>query len=191
MSAPGGHLSVEALLDYWLDDAASSASVDAADEHLMGCDACGGTLDELVALGAGVRAAFRAGALASVTTAAFVQRLAGRGLRLREYRVPAGGSVECSVAPDDDLLVSRLQAPLDGVLRVDAVVASSLDPGVEHRLEDLPFDPRSGEVIWLPKVAAVKLEPANTLRVTLLSIDDGGGARELGRYAFHHRPWPG
>jgi len=84
----------------------------------------------------------------------------------------------------------HLEAPLGGVRRLDAVVASSLDPGVEHRLEDVPFDPRTGEVIWLPKVAAVKLEPANTLRVTLLSIEDGG-AREVGRYAFHHRPWPG
>jgi len=34
------------------------------------------------------------------------------------------------------------------------------------------------------------MEPANTLQVTLLSIEEGG-AREVGRYAFHHRPWPG
>ena len=190
MSAAAGHLSLDALLAWWLHDEASAATADAVDEHLMQCDACGRALDELVALGDGVRAAFRAGALASVTTAAFVQRLAGQGVRMREYRVPAGGSVECSVAPDDDLLVSRLEAPLGGVRRLDAVVASSLDPGVEHRLEDVPFDPRTGEVIWLPKVAAVKLEPANTLRVTRLSIEEGG-AREVGRYAFHHRPWPG
>ena len=186
----GGHLSVDALLGYWLSDAASAAEVDAVDEHLMQCDACGETLDELVALGDGVRAAFRAGALASVTTAAFVQRLGAQGVRLREYRVSAGGSVECSVAPDDDLLVSRLEVALGGVRRLDAVVTSSLAPGVEHRLEDVPFDAGTGEVIWLPKIAAVKLEPANTLQVTLLSVEKGG-AREVGRYAFHHRPWPG
>ena len=189
MSA-AGHLSLDALLDYWLHDVASAALVDAVDEHLMQCDECGRALDELVALGGGVRAAFRAGALSAVTTAAFVQRLAGQGVRLREYRVPAGGSVDCSVAPDDDLLVSRLEAPLGGVQRLDTVVVSSLDPGVEHRLEDVPFDPRTGEVIWLPKVAAVKREPANTLRVTLFSMEEGG-SREIGRYAFHHRPWPG
>ena len=189
MSA-AGHLSLDALLDYWLHDEASPAGVDAVDEHLMHCDDCGRALDELIALGDGVRAAFRTGALSAVTTAAFVQRLAGQGLRLREYRVPANGSVECSVAPEDDLLVSRLQAPLVGVQRLDAVAVSSLEPGVEHRLEDVPFDPRTGEVIWLPKVAAVKREPENTLRVTLFSMEEGG-AREIGRYDFHHRPWTG
>ena len=189
MSAAAGHLSVDALLAWWLHEESGAAAVDAIDEHLMQCDTCGRLLDELVALGDGVRAAFHAGALASVTTAPFVQRLAGRGLRLREYRVAAGGSVECTVAPDDELLVSRLEAPLGGVRRLDAVVVSSLDPAVEHRLEDVPFDPDTGEVIWLPKIAAVKREPANTLRVTLLSIEEGG-AREIGRYAFRHRPWP-
>jgi len=186
----GGHLSADALLGYWLNDAASAAEVDAIDEHLMQCDACGETLDELVALGDGVRAAFRAGAVSAVASAAFVERLAAHGVRLREYRLPPDGSVECSVAPDDDLLVSRLEAPLAGVERLDAVAVSSLEPGVEHRLEDVPFDAEAGEVLWLPKVAQVKALPAHTLRVTLLAVGPGG-ARELGRYAFHHRPWVG
>ena len=86
----GGHLSVDALLGYWLNDAASAADADAVDEHLLQCDACGETLDELVALGDGVRAAFRAGAVSAVATAAFVERLAAQGLRLRagELREP-------------------------------------------------------------------------------------------------------
>ena len=188
MSAVAGHLSVEALLDYWLHDEAAAAVVDAVDEHLMQCDACGRTLDELVALGDGVRSAFRAGAVSGVATPAFVRRLAGQGVRLREYRVPRGGSVNCTVAPGDELLVSRLEVPLAGVQRLDAVVELSLEPGVLHRLEDVPFDPGAGEVIWLPKIAAVKRQPENTLEVTLLSME-GEAARELGRYTFHHRPW--
>jgi hypothetical protein len=191
VSAPaGGHLPVDALLAWWLHDDASAADADAVEEHLMQCDACGETLDELVALGDGVRAAFRAGAVSAVTTAAFVDRLAARGLRVREYRPPPNGSVECSVAPDDDLLVSHLAAPLAGVERVDAVAVSSLEPGVEHRLEDVPFDAKTGEVLWLPRIAQVKTLPAHTLNVTLLAVAPGG-ARELGRYAFHHRPWAG
>jgi hypothetical protein len=191
VSAPaGGHLPVDALLAWWLHDDASAADADAVEEHLMQCDACGETLDELVALGDGVRAAFRAGAVSAVTTAAFVDRLAAHGLRVREYRPPPNGSVECSVAPDDDLLVSHLAAPLAGVERVDAVAVSSLEPGVEHRLEDVPFDAKTGEVLWLPRIAQVKTLPAHTLNVTLLAVAPGG-ARELGRYAFHHRPWAG
>ena len=189
-ASAGAHLPVDVLLDYWLDDGASAAAVDAVDEHLMQCDACGEALDELVALGDGVRAAFRAGAVSAVTTSAFVDRLAGQGVRVRAYRLPLNGSVECSVAPDDDLLVSHLEAPLGGVARLDAVAESTLDPGVEHRLEDVPFDARSGEVLYLPKVAEVKTLPAHTLRVRLLAIE-AGGEREIACYAFHHRPWAG
>jgi hypothetical protein len=112
-------------------------------------------------------------------------------LKVRQYRLPAGSRIECSVAPDDDLLVSRLEAALAGVARLDAVVESSLAPGVEHRLEDVPFDPRAGEVLWLPKIVAVKAQPEHTFRVRLLAIESDGGARELARYDFHHRPWAG
>lgn len=190
MSGAAGHLSVDALLDYWLHDLAPAAAVDAVDEHLMQCDACGQALDELIALGDGVRSAFRAGAVSAVATSAFVQRLVGQGVRLREYRPPRGGSVNCTVAPDDDLLVTHLEAPLEGVRRIDAVAESSLEPGVEHRLEDVPFDPQTGEVLYLPKIAAVKQQPEHTFRVTLLAVE-AGSAREIGRYAFFHRPWPG
>jgi hypothetical protein len=190
MSDAAGHLSVDALLDYWLHDLAPAAAVDAVDEHLMQCPACGQVLDELIALGDGVRAAFRAGAVSAVTTADFVQRLASQGMRVREYRLPVNGSVNCTVAPDDDLLVSYLEAPLEGVQRLDAVTEWSLEPGVEHRLEDVPFDPQAGEVLYLPKIAAVKELPENTLRVRLLAVESGK-AREIGRYAFFHRPWPG
>ena len=86
--------------------------------------------------------------------------------------------------------MSHLEAPLEGVQRLDAVTESSLEPGVEHRLEDVPFDPQAGEVLYLPKIAAVKQHPAYTFRVRLLAVESGG-AREIGRYAFLHRPWPG
>jgi len=190
VSGGNGHLSVEALLDYWLHENVSSAAVDAADEHLMQCEACGHALDELIALGEGVRSAFRAGAVSAVTTAAFVRRLAGQGMRVREYRLPVNGSVDCTVAPDDELLVSHLEAPLEGVQRLDAVTEWSLEPGIEHRLEDVPFDPQAGEVLYLPKLAAVKELPANILQVKLLAVE-AAGVREIGRYVFHHRPWPG
>lgn len=54
------HLSADALLDYWLCES-GPAETDAAEEHLMRCDTCGEALDELIALGEGVRSAFRAG----------------------------------------------------------------------------------------------------------------------------------
>ncbi len=189
MTATSNHLSSDLLLDYWLHDT-DSATTDAVDAHLMQCEPCGQALDDLIALGDGVRAAFRAGAVSSVTSAAFVQRLVGQGLHVREYRLAHNGSVNCTVAPDDDLLVAHLEAPLEGVERLDALVRFSVQPDVQHRLEDVPFDPQSGRVLWLPKLDAVRQLPAHTAEVTLLSVQSGA-THELGRYTFRHRPWPG
>jgi hypothetical protein len=190
MSAVSNHPSLETLLDYWLHES-DAAATDAVDEHLMQCDACGEVLDSLIALGDGVRAAFRAGAVSAVTSGAFVQRLAGQGLQMREYRLPHNGSVNCTVAPEDELLVARLEAPLQGVQRLDALAQRSIGPDVQHRLHDIPFDPRAGEVVYIERLADVRHMPTHTLQLTLLAVEESGSSRELGRYAFNHRPWPG
>lgn len=189
MSASANHPSIATLLDYWLHDS-DAATTDAVDEHLMQCDACGQRLDELVALGDGVRAAFRAGVVATVTSGDFVRRLAAHGLKVREYRLPHNGSVNCTVAPEDELLVSRLEAPLQGIERLDALLQSSIEPDVQHSLHDVPFNPDAGEVLFFPKLAQIRQLPAHTMKVTLLAVQSGG-AREVGRYTFRHRPWPG
>jgi hypothetical protein len=186
MSTPA-HLSQGQLLDYWLHDT-DAASTDAVDDHLMRCEACGQALDEFIALGSAVRQAFDAGLVTAATTQAFVQGLADRGLRVREYRVPRNGSVHCTVAPEDQLLVSRLEAPLQGVLRVDALAALSLSPDAPQRFDDIPFDAAGGEVLLLPSLAQVRQLPAHTLRITLQAHTDRGLV-ELGHYDFHHRPW--
>lgn len=188
----GPHLPAETLLDYWLHDS-DLATTDAVDEHLMQCDACGQALDALAALGEGIREALRAGAVGAVTSAAFAQRLAGQGLKVREYRVPPGGSVNCSVAPDDELLVSHLDLPpslSQGVQRLDLHVEFSHEPGVRHERQDIPFDPQAGEVVVVSKLAQVRRQPAHTVQATLLAVD-ATGTRELGRYLFRHQPWAG
>jgi len=183
------HPSLDALLDYWLHDS-DPAATEAIDEHLMQCEACGEALDELVALGEGVRTAFRSGAVSAMASDAFLRQVVGHGVRVREYRLAHNGSVNCTVAPEDELLVAHLETPLEGVERLDAVVTLSFSPEEQHRLLDVPFDAQAGEVLWLPKVDLIREAPTHTAEVTLLSVD-GGGARELGRYTFHHQRWSG
>lgn len=184
-----GHVPIETLLAWWLHET-DAAESDAVDEHLLRCDACGETLDALVGLADGVRAAFKAGLVGAIASGEFVDRIAAHGHRVREYRLPTDGGVDCTVAPDDELLVSRLQAPLAGVERLDAVLEFSFAPGVRHRIEDVPFDARAGEVVYLSKIAEVKRAPAHTHTVTLLAAE-GDAERALGTYTFRHRPWPG
>lgn len=180
------HPAIATLLDYWLHDS-DAATTDAVDEHLMVCDKCGRRLDEIAALSDAVRDAFRAGVVAAVTSGPFVQQLAAEGLKLRVYRLETNGSVNCTVAPEDDLLVTRLQAPTAGVTRIDMLAESSTEPGVQHRAEDIPFDPDSGEVVVIENIARVRAQPAQTMQVTLLAMEQSG-PRQLGRYTFHHRP---
>ena len=182
-----GHVPVETLLAWWLHET-DAAETDAIDEHLLRCDACGETLDALVALGDGVRGAFKAGLVGAIATGEFVARLVARGRRVREYRLPCNGGVDCTVAADDELLVGRLQTPLGGVERLDAVLEFSFAPGVRHRIEDVPFQAGAGEVIYLPKIADVKAMPAHTHTVTLVARR-GGAESARGTYTFRHRPW--
>lgn len=189
MSETMKHLSWDQLIDYWLDDA-DATTTEAADRHLMHCDACGGRLDAVMALARGVREAFVRGQVAAVLSTPFTERLKAGGLRLREYHLPHNGSVNCTVAPQDDLLIGHMQVPLAGVTRVDALLQLSLNPGQEQRLADLPFDTRAGEVVLVPRVQAVRGLPDNVLHVRLMAVEDHG-EREIGRYAFVHRAWTG
>jgi hypothetical protein len=178
-------IELDTLLQYWLDELEPAQS-DSIDEHLLACGACSARLAELVALGQGIRGVFRAGRLHAVVTPAFVERLAARGLRLREYRVTRNGSVDCTVASQDDVVLSRLEAPLAGVRRLD-IVSTRVSDGGEERVEDVPFDAASGEVVLIPRLAALRQAPAYRHHVRLIAVEDGED-RPLGDYTFFHRP---
>jgi hypothetical protein len=173
------------LLEYWLGEL-DEARETALDEHLLGCGQCSATLQSLVDLAGEVRAAVRAGAVLAVLADAFVKGLAAQGLRLREYRVPHNGSVYCTVAPDDDLLITRLDAPLAGVERLD-VERLGGEGAVLERLRDVPFDAAAGEVVIAERMELMRGLPPSTLRMRLLAMAPSG-ERLVGEYTFHHTP---
>jgi hypothetical protein len=59
-----------------------------ASVHLFGCERCTKRLEELVQLGAGIRAAFRGGGVRAVIPHALLDAMRQERLRLREYRHP-------------------------------------------------------------------------------------------------------
>lgn len=174
------------LAEYWLGelDAAREA---AAEEHLLGCGHCSAALQELADLGDGLRALARAGAVRAVVLGTFLERLAADGLRVREYRLPPGGSINCTVAPEDDLVVAHLEAPLGGVGQIDLVLVG-FGPEGRERVSDVSFDAAAGEVIFAPSTDALRASPAFTGRIQLVAVA-GGGERVIGEYTFHHTPW--
>ncbi len=182
-SAP---VSIGKLADYWLGEIGGDEERQ-IDEHLLGCDACSRRLQALVGLGDSIRVLMRQGVVPGVVSARLLERLVKEGLRVREYRVTPNGSVNCTVAPEDDLLVARLQVPLAGVKRLDLVAIDILRPG-EARLCEIPFNPRSDAVILVPPIDEVRRQPAHTGTMRLLAVE-GAQERLLGEYVFHHSPW--
>jgi len=175
-------LDLATLVDYWFGDL-DGPDLDRVEEHLLECDVCGSVLRSLVATGDGVRRLAREGAFGVVVSPSFLETASRQGLRVREYRVPAGGRVACTVTAEDDLLVSYLEGDFRGVSRLDLVV--QFEDGREHRVFDLPISPSSPELIVAQAMPALRALPSATMRMRLLARE-GEGDRLVGEYTFAH-----
>ena len=183
-------LDATVLADYWLAALTESEEA-AAEEHLFTCDECGARLRNVIALADGVRRIAREGSLRMIVSDAFLQRAAEEGLRVRQYAPPAGGSVQCTVTAEDDLLVARLAANLAGANRVDLCLCD--ERGVEqYRLPDIPVPAGASDVIYHESMPWAKSMPTSTMIARLVTSDEAGGERLLGEYTFNHtRSLPG
>ena len=173
---------------YWLDEL-DDAGVEVVEEHLFRCDSCGARLRELIRLGGAMHKALLVGSFGTVVTPAFVRRLLGAGVRIREYHVEPGGSVNCTVAPDDDLVISHLRAELSEVRQVDLVVDDG-HGGTGHRSRHVAFDAACGEVTVIPPVALLRTLGFERQRMRLVAVE-GASDRLLGEYTFNHAPYDG
>lgn len=170
------------LVDYWFGDLAGTDE-DRVETHLLECDACAAGLRDIAATGDGVRRLAYQGAFHVVVSSSFLEAASRQGLRVREYHVPPGGRVACTVTADDDLLVSRLQGDFRGVSRLDLLV--KVEDGPEQRVEDLPVSPTSAEVILAQAMPALRAMGSNVVRMCLLARERGGD-RLVGEYTFAH-----
>ena len=178
------------LGDYWVG-ALAGREEEAVEEHLLGCDQCGARLREVIALAEGIRKLARGGSLRMVVSDAFLKCAAEAGLRVREYAPPPGGSVQCTVTAEDDILIGRLAANLNVAKRVDLCICDGR--GIEQvRLTDIPFNSAAGSVAFQPSITYAKAAPSETMIARLVAFDDSGRERLLGEYTFNHtRTLPG
>jgi hypothetical protein len=161
-------IEADVLLDYWLATLPPPAE-EAVEEHLLTCDRCGDQLREMRV----------------VVSDGFVQHAKEWGGRVREYAPPRGGSVPCTVAAEDDLLVARLAADLSGSTRVDLSFCDA--EGIERqRLTDIPVRAEAGGVIYQESITFAKASPSNTMIARLVAVDAEGVERLIGEYTFHH-----
>jgi hypothetical protein len=178
------------LADYWLGLLREDEE-ERIEEHFFGCEECSGRLAVVQELAEGVRALAHGGSLLMVVSESFLNRAAGRGLHIRQYDPPAGGSVQCTVTAEDDLLVGRLAANLRVAQRVDLSIGD-LEGNEQARLVDIPFDTGSTSVLWQQPITYAKSAPSGSMVARLLDVRESGEERLLGEYTFHHtRTLPG
>lgn len=187
MSRCAQPIAYETLVAYWLGEL-PPAGEEEVEVHYFACAACARRLEGLAAYAGAIRAAVRDGAVRAVTTPAFVAQLKRDGLRVREYATALGEHVACTLRAEEDAVVGRVRAPLEGVTRLDVLQRLEVGGAVEEwRAEDVPFDADAGEVVILPSAAKLRVLPANTVRVRLVAVD-AAGERLLGEVTFAHTP---
>ena len=176
--------STQDLLAYWLgeiDEAAESR----LDGHLFACAACSERLRTVVELGAAIRSELLHGDFGFMLPAAFIRRLKESGLRVREYNLEPDGSVNCTVTPEDDLVVAHMRAPLRDVRRLDVLIQDSVAGSM--RVNDVAFDPAADGVTMVPSVAFLRTLKHERQRVRLVAVD-GVEERVIADYTFNHYP---
>ena len=198
MSTPNGGATLKCsrpidpamLADYWIGFI-TGAEEKAIEEHLFECDFCGHRLRQVILLADGIRKLALEGSLRMVVSDVFLRSAAELGLAVREYNVPAGGSVECTVTADDDILIGRVAANLSGAKRVDICICD--ERGVEQqRLPDIPFHSTATSIAFHESMNYLKAAPSMKMIMRLVTVDDKGSEHTAGEYTFNHtRSLPG
>jgi Putative zinc-finger len=184
------HEDAAVLADYWLGELGAE-EVARVEEHVFTCAACTALLGEAHALAEGVRGVARSGALMTTVNEKFLEHAAAEGLRIRQYAPPAGGSVQCTVTAEDDLLLGRLEANLEEAVRLDLSLCD-WKGNEQFRLTDIPFSPDDKAVLWQQSITFAKAAPTSSMMARLVNVDEKGAESVLGEYTFHHtRTLPG
>jgi hypothetical protein len=177
-------LKSQELTEYWLGEL-DEAHEQRIDEHLFACGACSERLSTIVELGGAIRRAFVDGWLNIVLPEAFIRRVKEAGFQVREYDIAAGGSVNCTVTPEDDFVVSYLRAPLNDVRRLDVLIDD--ETSGKHRANDVAFDPAAEALVTMTSTAYLKTLKHSRQRVRLVAVD-GVEERVVADYTFNHYP---
>jgi hypothetical protein len=177
-------LELSVLVDYWFGEL-PPPDQDRIEEHFFNCGECSARLQDLVGIGEGVRRLAPQGVFRVVVSPSFLEAASRQGLRVREYSVPPGGRVACTVTADDDLIVSRLQGDFREVSRLDLVTQA--EDGPERRIENLPIVPSSKELIVAQSMPYLRAMGSSVTRIRLLA-HEAGGDRLVGEYTFAHTP---
>jgi hypothetical protein len=169
------------LLEYWLGEAGGTRA-DELEAHVFECDECAQALDDVARLGRDLIALVREGHISARATAGLVNRFSRDRLNVRQYSVRPGEVVQCTVTPQDELLLTRLILPEGAPARVD--VSQRFYGHEARRIEDVTIDRRAGEVVtFLP---ARPRQGDGSGRVEYVLHDPDAADRVIATYTLEH-----
>ena len=93
--------------------------------------------------------------------------------------------MNCTVTPDDDLVVAYLHAPLRDVRRLDVLIDDTTSG--THRANDVAFDPAADGVTMVPSASYLRSLGTTQQRVRLVAVD-GPRSACYADYTFNHSP---
>ncbi len=183
-------LALDTLVAYRLGELAPDQE-ERVEAHYFECETCAARLRFVESLAREVTALVREGRVSAGVTSAFVTRAAERGITLRRYDVEIGASVQCTVAPQDDLVITHLGVPLPPGTPVD--VETEVEPegsGAVTRFvtADLTVDAESGGVLLAQSSESLRAYPKSRVVLRVRARESG---ELFGPYTLHHTPWQG
>ena len=182
---PSACLSIGELSDYWTTDI-SPDEIQRIEAHVFECSACTQVLADADRLRRSIGDVARSGGFQAFVTDSLLNQLARDGVRMRTYAMDAGGSVQCAVWDDDEILVTRLRGDFGDVSAID--VTLQLDTGEEWgRASDVPIREGSRELIMALPAAFVRHAPEVPIRLILRASSAPPDAASLAEYTFDHR----
>ena len=154
----------------------------AVEDHVLGCDGCAALLERLLDLGDAIAQVTRTGGAFLLAGPALVNRLEQQRMVTRTYRIAPGGQVSCTVGAQDVYTAMHLALDTHGVERLDLVYES---PSASYRVEDLPFDPAGGELVFVQPAEYLRTLSTERKTLRLVAVDDEG-ERVVGEYVLNH-----
>lgn len=176
------------LVDYLLGEL-PAVEAERLEEHVFECRECAARIDSIDRIGASIADVVRHAGVGACVNDTFVERAAGDGLTIREYRIPAGESVRCSAGPED-LVVVRLASDFGSATDLELDVSfHDLESGETAPVETRPVvaDRDLGEVVLVFPGEVVRGYPRSrwTLRVHSGAPSERS---ELGQFVMDHTP---
>jgi hypothetical protein len=178
------------LVDWWCGDLDEVESA-RLEEHLVACDVCTGAGLRLAQLSESLGDLGELARLAErpVIDTSTLERIE-RAARTKVYRVSSGDAIDARISAAVEILVLRLQAPLEGLSSLDLELRGP-DEQPYFTARDVPFD--SNEIIMACHAHVALHSPE--VRVCVVSRDasrgpqdEASGAREIARVTiFNHR----